>query len=95
MGGNSQFGGYVDLLGCTYDRIQVNWHMLLRYPDGKSRVDPYDRQPYVELEEVFRKSGSVEDADAVYAERRRVENMRLRGWRILRPFVWASRKLWC
>jgi uncharacterized protein YjbI with pentapeptide repeats len=69
-----QFGDDVDLLGCTYDRIEINWPSLLRYPNGQSRIHPYNRQPYVELEEVLRKAGFEEGADEVYAERRRVEN---------------------
>ena len=80
-GKTRQFGSRVDLLGCTYDRIQVNWRTLFKYPDGQSRIDPYDRQPYVELEEVLRRSGFAEDADAVYAERRRVENLKMKGLR--------------
>jgi uncharacterized protein YjbI with pentapeptide repeats len=68
-----QFGNDVDLLGCTYDRIKVNWPSLLRYPNGQSRIKPYNRQPYIELEGVLRKAGFEEDADEVYAESRRVE----------------------
>jgi hypothetical protein len=78
-GGTRQFMGDVDLLGCTYDRIQVDWHSLLQYPNGQSRIQPYDRQPYIQLEAALRRSGSDEDADAVYAERRRVENQKLKG----------------
>jgi hypothetical protein len=75
--GAQQFKNDVDLLGCTYDHIQVEWRSLLQYPDGRSRIQPYDRQPYIELENVLRNSGSNEDADAVYAERRRAENQKL------------------
>src|SRR5277367_4476788 len=71
----------VDLLGCTYERIQVDWRSLLRYPNGQSRIRPYDRQPYIELEAALRRAGSADDADAVYAERRRVENQNLTGSR--------------
>jgi hypothetical protein len=73
-GNPPQFGKDVDLLGCTYDRIKVDWHSLLQYPNGRSRVSPYNRQPYIELEDVLRKAGFEEDADQVYAERRLVEN---------------------
>jgi uncharacterized protein YjbI with pentapeptide repeats len=69
-----QFGSSVDLLGCTYDRIEVNVPSLLRYPNGQSRIHPYNRQPYVQLEEALRKSGFEKSADYVYAERRSVEN---------------------
>jgi hypothetical protein len=78
--GKPQFGKYVDLFGCTYDRIQVNWRMLLRYPDGQPRIQPYDRQPYIELEGVLRRSGAETDADDVYAERRRAERTSLNLW---------------
>jgi uncharacterized protein YjbI with pentapeptide repeats len=77
--GKPQFRNDIDLFGCTYEQIQINWRSLLRYPDGRSRIHPYNRQPYIQLEEVLRKRGSEEDADGVYAERRRVENGK--GWR--------------
>jgi uncharacterized protein YjbI with pentapeptide repeats len=77
--GKQQFMNDVDLLGCTYDRIQIDWRSLLRYPNGQSRIHPYDRQPYIELEAALRRSGSGEDADAVYAERHRVERQTLTG----------------
>jgi len=80
-GGTQQFESDVDLLGCTYERIQVDWRSLLRYPNGRSRVHPYDRQPYIELEAALRRAGSAEDADEVYSERRRVENRNLTGSR--------------
>jgi hypothetical protein len=73
-GGTSPFGNDIDLLGCTYDRIEVDWLSLIRYPDGRSRIHPYNRQPFTHLEDVLRKSGFEQDADKVYAERRRVEN---------------------
>jgi hypothetical protein len=74
ISGSQQFLGDIDLRGCTYDRIQAHLQSLLRYPDSeRSRVRPFDRQPYVELEEVLRKAGSDEQAKAVYLERRRVE----------------------
>ena len=86
-----QFMSDVDLLGCTYDRIQVDWHSLLQYPNGRSRIQPYDRQPYIELDAALRKSGSDEDADAVYVERRRVENLRLKGSSKVRDyFYWLT-----
>jgi hypothetical protein len=37
------------------------------------RQQPYDRQPYIQLERALRTSGRTEDADHVYLERRRVE----------------------
>lgn len=84
-----QFRRGIDLRGCQYDRIQASWETLLRFaarnrpsPWGqlvrpvqraRSRQEPYDRQPYIQMENVLRTSGRVEDADNVYLERRRVE----------------------
>jgi Pentapeptide repeats (9 copies) len=88
-GGKQPFQNDVDLLGCTYERIQIDWRSLLRYPNGQPRFHPYDRQPYIELEGVLRKSGSDEDADAVYAERRRAENENMKGWRKLGDYIYS------
>lgn len=63
----------MDLSGWTYDRITVHWQSLLRLPNGRRRVEPYDRQPYVQLEKVFRQVGKDREADEVYLERMRVE----------------------
>ncbi len=75
--GQNQFQGSVNLLGCTYERIQTHWRSLLTRSDGSSRIDPYDRQPYTQLENVFRAVGQDHDADDVYLERRRVARQRL------------------
>jgi uncharacterized protein YjbI with pentapeptide repeats len=74
------FKNSIDLMGCTYDRFQGNWRSLLLYSDGKPRVQPYDRQPYVELEGVLRRSGADEEANDVYVERRRAERGTLGFW---------------
>jgi Pentapeptide repeats (9 copies) len=86
--GKPQFGSSVDLFGCTYDRIQVNWRLFLSYPDGRSRIQPYDRQPYIELEGVLRRSGAEADADDIYAERRRVERTGMDRWRKFWDYVY-------
>jgi len=78
-GGSQQFLGDLDLLGCTYDRIQLEWQSLLRYPNGQSRIRPYDRQPFIELEGALRKTGEDEQANAVFLERRRIERSSLMG----------------
>lgn len=85
----SQFAKDVDLLGCTYDWIQVYWPSLLRYPNGRSRIQPFDRQPYIELADFLRRSGSESDADAVYLERQRVESRNLKGWRKLEDILYS------
>ena len=64
-----QFSDSIDFRGCVYDRIQGNWKSLLQFPDGRARQDPYDRQPYLQMEQNLRATGSQEDADAVYVER--------------------------
>jgi hypothetical protein len=82
-----QFERGVDLRGCQYDRVQVDWKALLQlgeHSQASSRIlkqarrvaprqQPYDRQPYIQLERALRISGKTEDADHVYLERRRVE----------------------
>ncbi|MGB2628750.1 MAG: pentapeptide repeat-containing protein, partial [Candidatus Acidiferrum sp.] len=90
-GDKQPFQNDLDLLGCTYERIQVDWRGLFRYPNGNSRINPYDRQPYVELEEALRKSGSQDEANEVYLERRRVEHLKLTG--MARVQDWAYRLL--
>lgn len=77
--GQQQFRDRVELGGCTYDRIEVDWRALLKRLPSASHPDRYDRQPYVQLENVLRASGSDEEADAVYLERRRVERRRKKG----------------
>ncbi|HZW95295.1 MAG TPA: pentapeptide repeat-containing protein [Candidatus Eremiobacteraceae bacterium] len=83
-----QFAKDVDLIGCTYDRIQVDWQSFLRYPNGQSRVEPFDHQPYIYLAEVLRRAGSEKDADAVYEERLRVQSTKLSGWRKFKDNVY-------
>lgn len=64
-----QFQGKVDLRGCTYDRIGAAWRPLLKL------LEPYDRQPFLQLEKVLRQIGKDDDADDIYLERQRVERM--------------------
>lgn len=76
---SSQFGGDLDFRDATYDRIQVKWTNLLCYPNGASRIRPYDRETFVELESVLRRVGAEKQANEVYLERRRVERASLSG----------------
>lgn len=71
VGNAEQFQGAVNLTGCTYDRIQVDWRRLL------GRLSPQDRQPYMQLEKTLRGLGQDKAADDVYLERKRVEGDRL------------------
>jgi Pentapeptide repeats (9 copies) len=72
-----QFLNDVDLLGCTYEQIQINWRLLVGYPGAQSHIKPYDRQPYIELEGALRRAGLDEDADAIYKTRRLAERQNL------------------
>lgn len=82
----AQFESGVDLRGCRYDGIEVSWESLCRQANGAPRLEPYDRQPYVQLEQTFRVLGRDDEADGVYLERRRVEHQRKRG--IAKFFDW-------
>lgn len=82
ISGTPQFAGAVDLRGCVYDQFQGNWRVLLQFPDGRPRQDPFDRQPYLQLEQVLRSGGMPDDADTIYLERKNREIGTLR---------WSSR----
>lgn len=79
----AHFGGSVDLSGCRYDRIGVTWTTLLAMAPSQgidricrppaSRQQPYNRQPFIQLETSFRKSGEDRTADQVYSYMRWVE----------------------
>ncbi len=63
----------VDLLGCAYDRLEIDgWRKLM---DRQSGFNP---RPWSHLEKVFRTVGQQRDADDVYLERRRVEHKQKR-----------------
>ncbi len=66
---NEQFNHEIDFRDATYERIQTNWHSLLRFPNEQPRQQPHDPQPYLELESALRTSGSLQEADQVYVER--------------------------
>ena len=75
-----QFKKSIDLRGCTYERIQANWESLLE----RLNPDPYDRQPYIQLERALRTIGDDRMADEVYLRRQRAE----RKWKWKHDF-WA------
>jgi uncharacterized protein YjbI with pentapeptide repeats len=75
-------GGSVDMRGCTFERFYGEWHPIL------SRLDPYDRQPYAELEKFLRTAGQDDDADTVYLERCDAE--RREEWRRGHYVAWAE-----
>jgi hypothetical protein len=83
--GQEQFRGHIDLRGFTYERIGVAWRDLLQ------NFDPYDRQPYTQLEAVMRAAGEDRTAEDVYFARRRREHHRLylklrQTWFVSREF---------
>ena len=75
------FQGTIDWRGCTYTGI----HPASVWKGLMDRLDPYDRQPYTQLEGVFRRSGDDEEATKVYYRRKRVESKRLKLFQ-RRPF---------
>ena len=87
----AQFSGKVDLRGCTYDRIEPVsfWQVLL----DKERLDPYDRQPFTQMEERFRQAGEDSLASDVYYERKIREAARIKIMK--QPLNWiGNRFLW-
>lgn len=71
---SDRFTGNVDLRGCTYDHMWASsWKPIL------DQQEPFDRQPYVQLERMFRTAGEEHRADAVYYQRRRLEGRQKRG----------------
>ncbi|HHT9124822.1 MAG TPA: pentapeptide repeat-containing protein [Candidatus Brocadiia bacterium] len=64
-----QFLGTIDLRGCTYERIEPTsiWEELM------NRLYPYDRQPFTQLEETFRRAGQDRLANEVYYARKEKE----------------------
>ena len=86
VNGHDQFGGLVDLLGCTYDRVRVRWQSLLTMPDGKSRLIGVDKQPYFQLQKAYAAAGDDVDANQVLLQWHRVqrqEMFRTAKWRWL------------
>ena len=98
IGNQKQFQSTVDLTGCTYRRIHVHWRSLLSglhaFEDQQNKS--YDRQPYSQLEKVFREVGEDGAADEVYLERRRTEGDRIRfrhakvQWLLDRLYRWGA-----
>lgn len=71
---SDRFRGNVDFRGCTYDHVWISsWESIL------NQQEPFDRQPYVQLERTFHNAGEEYRADAVYYQRRRLEGRQKRG----------------
>ncbi len=78
----------IDLINCIYDSIYPIpfWEQLM------DRLDPYDRQPFNQLEETFRRAGRDELANDVYYMRKRRESYQKT---LLNPIAWLTdRFLW-
>jgi len=69
----SQFSSTIDARGFQYDSISIDWKHFFHNAEGKTRVKPFNRQPYTQLEKALRTAGHDRDADQVYLERRLVE----------------------
>jgi hypothetical protein len=70
-----QFGGGVDLIGCTYDRMEVELKDLLKHMQQKSlgRHREYNRQPYTQMSKTLLANGYDRRAEWVYVEQRKRE----------------------
>jgi uncharacterized protein YjbI with pentapeptide repeats len=70
--GSVDVGDEIDLSGLTYGRIDCEWRALF------AKVQPFDRQPYDELEKYLRTTGDDSEAGRVYLARRWRESAILR-----------------
>lgn len=77
VNGNDQFGGLVDLQGCTYGRVQVRWQSLLTMSDGKSRLMGVNKQPYFQLYKTYEAAGDDVEANQVLLQWYRVQRQDL------------------
>ncbi len=79
----------IDLRGCIYDNIDPidYWEELMKH------LNPYDRQPFTQLEDIFRRAGRDQLADDVHYEQKSrefTENITIQkpGAWILDRFLW-------
>ena len=63
-GSQRQFRGNVDLRGFAYERVYVAWGELLE------RLEPFDKQPYAQMERSLRLVGKDRAAEDVYLSQR-------------------------
>lgn len=74
-GSKPQFLANVDLRGFTYERIYVAWAELLE------KLEPFDKQPYAQMERCLRLVGKDRAAEDVYlSERRRTLKYRWKNF---------------
>lgn len=81
LAGPASFEGPVDFRGLVYERIYANVSSLTK------RLEPFDRQPYQQLEASLRKAGDDDDADLIYLAKRKRE--RQRKFRRSTILLWA------
>ena len=84
-----QFQAKIDLRGCTYNRI----HPVSFWKQLMECLNPYDRQPFTQLEETFRRAGRDQLADNVHYEQKSrefTENITIQkfGVWLLDRFLW-------
>ncbi len=70
----TKFEGGIDLRGCIYDLIYpiYIWEKLME------KLDPFDRQPFEQLEGTFRRIGRADLADRVYYRRKKKESSKMK-----------------
>jgi hypothetical protein len=78
---STRFLRTVDLRGLTYERIYADLDSL--FP----KIAPFDRQPYSQLEHMFRDSGADQMATKVYLERRSRERKEKFGLRTVHLWI--------
>ena len=84
-----QFQAKIDLRGCIYNRIDPVsfWESLMEL------LDPYDRQPFTQLKDTFRRAGRDQLADDVHYEQKSREFTK--NITIKKPVAWLlDRFLW-
>jgi uncharacterized protein YjbI with pentapeptide repeats len=94
VGDQKQLQGAVDLTGCTYERIQADWRSLLSALHAYEKREGafYNRQPYAQLEKVYRAVGQDRAADDIYLQRRHFERKLLEFRR--EPIGWILDRLY-
>jgi uncharacterized protein YjbI with pentapeptide repeats len=88
-GSEAQLVGKVDLQGITYDRANIPWKLLFE------SLEPFNVQPYIQLERVLREAGEDREADMAYLDRRNRERGRLwsQGERARAVWSWLEKTL--
>lgn len=88
-GGAAQLAGKVDLQGLTYDRADIPWKLLF------DSMEPFNVEPYIQLERVLRAAGEDREADIAYLDRREREREKLwsQGESVRAAWSWLQKVL--